>query len=405
VLHTNSFINIPLLESVSGKMSENLVFVVKSTIKVSFPDGHDKPGYGEMLKFAYELGLEASDIFSIYQEYTEKNRALYIKLKEEALVQDIVGKTFEANFKFDSGAIVKVQLSEANGNLKYVRIFNLIPEVDDESIAKVLKDYGTVKKQVREKFPASFEVDIFTGVRGVYMELNKPLPPYLSIGNMRAKFYYQGMSEGCFYCNGTDHIKLNCPKKITPVSRAQQQTQRLNVRQADEHLNQQQRQQPKQAQQALTLFNSPLHFPTLTDVLQKNSIATTSDDGNRLFAPNNTLSGARPQNKEQAASVEVPTTSTINNNTEKEVFDWLEIESDENESGGDNEESSGMIIDESLAETQTTNDMRLTRSTAAKHNATARSRSNSLKKTIKAGQKPKKIKTDVLERIAKSNDQ
>jgi hypothetical protein len=56
----------------SEKMSENLVFVAKSTVKVSFPEGHDKPGYGEMLKFAFEMGLEAEDIFSIYQEYTEK---------------------------------------------------------------------------------------------------------------------------------------------------------------------------------------------------------------------------------------------------------------------------------------------------------------------------------------------
>jgi hypothetical protein len=174
-------------------MSENLVFVAKS--KVSFPDGHDKPGYGEMLKFAFEMGLEASDIFSIYQEYTEKYRAIYIKLKDDALVQDIVGRTFEANFKFDSGSIVKVQISEANGNLKYVRNFNLIPEVEDEHIEKVLKAYGTVQKQIREKFPASFGVDIFTGVRGVFMELSKPLPPYMSVGNLRAKFYYQGMTE------------------------------------------------------------------------------------------------------------------------------------------------------------------------------------------------------------------
>jgi hypothetical protein len=137
------------------------------------------------------------------------------------LVQDIVARTFESNFKFDSGKIVKVQISEANGNLKYIRIFNLLPEVGEEHIERVLRDYGTVKKHVREKFPNSFGVEIFTNVRGVYMELAKPLPPFMQVGNLRAKFYYQGMTEMCFYCNGTDHIKINCPKKINPVSRAQ----------------------------------------------------------------------------------------------------------------------------------------------------------------------------------------
>jgi hypothetical protein len=53
----------------SVKMSgENLVFVAKATIKVQFPEGYARPGYLEMLKFAFELGLEADEIYSIYQE-------------------------------------------------------------------------------------------------------------------------------------------------------------------------------------------------------------------------------------------------------------------------------------------------------------------------------------------------
>jgi hypothetical protein len=50
---------------------EKLVFVAKATIKVQFPDGHDRSNNVEMLKFAFELGLEALEIYSIYQEYTE----------------------------------------------------------------------------------------------------------------------------------------------------------------------------------------------------------------------------------------------------------------------------------------------------------------------------------------------
>jgi len=77
-----------------------------------------------MLRFRNSLGVEAADIDSINQDFTERIRSLLIKLKGDALVQDIVGRTFEANFKYESGLTVKVQLSEANGNLKYVRILS-----------------------------------------------------------------------------------------------------------------------------------------------------------------------------------------------------------------------------------------------------------------------------------------
>jgi hypothetical protein len=62
-------------------------------------------------------------------------------VKNQALVQDIVGRTFESNLKYENGlnGLNGLQLFEANGNSKYVRIFNLIPEVEDEHIATVLE--------------------------------------------------------------------------------------------------------------------------------------------------------------------------------------------------------------------------------------------------------------------------
>jgi hypothetical protein len=85
------------------------------------------------------------------------------------------------------------------------------------------------------------------------MELSNPLPPYMSVGILRAKFYYQGIMERCFYCNGTDHVKMNCPKKNTPVSHAHQRMQRQNGMHSVEH---QQQQQPRQPQQPLEFFSA-----------------------------------------------------------------------------------------------------------------------------------------------------
>lgn len=375
-------------------MNENLVFVAKSTIKVQFPEGQDKPGYSEMLKFAFELGLEATEIYSIYQEYTDRNRAMFIKVKNEALVQEIVGRTFEMTFKFESGVAVKVQLSEANGNLKYVRIFNLIPEVEDEHIEKVLEEYGTIKKQVREKFPAALGVDIYTGVRGVFMEIQKPLPPYMPIGNLRAKLFYHGMTEGCFYCGGTDHVRKDCPKRITPFSRAQQQDQRQQFREQEQQQDQQQ--QPRQIQQTISTI-PPRVFPTIAEIIQQNiaSSEKAKTNENLMFAPNSFLP---PQNN-QITPPEPITSNASNEN--KKTDDWNDTMS--SESGEDEVVNDDMEIDLKLAEPRTS-EKRITRSNAANGSAAARSRSNSMKKTQKPGNKVKKIKTDVLERIAKAND-
>jgi hypothetical protein len=381
------------------KMTENLVFVAKATIKVQFPAGNEKPGYLEMLKFAFELGLEAADIDSMYQEYTERNRALFIKVKSNELVKDIVGRTFESNFKFENGLSVKVQLSEANGNLKYVRIFNLIPEVEDENIAAVMEQFGTIKKLVKEKFPAALGVDIFTGVRGVFMEISKPLPPYVAIGNLRAKLFYQGMSEGCFYCNGTDHVKKDCPKKFTPVSRAQRQSYQPQQQPLQQQpLQQQPTQQQQQSRHSQQNFIvSPLAFPTLADIIQNN--ITNPFGENRMLAPNNTPQQAMVQQAD-------PNDHPISNDTNIAVTVLTETTSEQSEESDD--DSLQMECAENLAGTPTENasdtrtERRVTRSGAT--NQSNASRSNSLKKTKKAGNKAKKIKSDVLERIARSKE-
>jgi Zinc knuckle len=178
------------------------------------------------------------------------NKAVFINVKREELVADIVNKTFKHNFKYQNGTgglckvhtvrihclngiptrpfwintsvrttqtkkfNATVQLPEAKGNLKYVRTFNLFPEVEDIHIENTLREYGKIKKHVRENFSAAMEVDTITGVRGVCMEMERPVPTFLSIGNLRTKFVYQGMAEGCFNCNSTGHLRKECPKRF-----------------------------------------------------------------------------------------------------------------------------------------------------------------------------------------------
>jgi hypothetical protein len=326
----------------------------------------------------------------IKSRYTERNRVMFIKVKREELVADIVNKTFEHNFKFESGAIAKVQLSEANGNLKYVRIYNLIPEVEDHHIENALRDFGKIKKHVQEKFPAALGVDICTGVRGVYMELEKPLPPYMSIGNLRAKFFYQGMTEGCFYCNGTDHIKKDCPKKLTPYSRAQFQEELQQQQQLQKQLQQQQ-------QQSATIPEKPL----------ASEVVKTGFAGNSLYPfpppPKQAFSSNKDESPAFGSSQTEKTTPVCAENNQSQNSSQMNTSDDDDDD--ENNDENGMQIENVLEETNvaeaTSSDTQhATRRNKGKKSGATRARSNSVRSTRSAAKKVKSI----YEMISNSNE-
>lgn len=108
--------------------------------------------------------------------------------------------------------MTKVQVDQACRIFRYVRIFNLPPEIEDRDIQYVLGQYGTIRQHVRERFPSELNVNIFTGVRGVHMEISREIPAHLYVGHFRARIFYDGLKNKCFYCKNEGHEKSNCPK-------------------------------------------------------------------------------------------------------------------------------------------------------------------------------------------------
>lgn len=103
-------------------------------------------------------------------------------------------------------------MSVAGGCIRYVRIFDLPPELSDLDVSLILGKYGTVKRMVREKFPAELELDLFTGVRGVYMDIKKEIPASLYFLHRRGRIYYDGLKQRCYLCKQEGHLKAICPQ-------------------------------------------------------------------------------------------------------------------------------------------------------------------------------------------------
>lgn len=106
-----------------------------------------------------------------------------------------------------------MMVTDGNEEIKYVRLFYLPPEVPDKEIAEFLNKYGVLKKIVHEKRSVASGFKCFSGVRGIYMDVNKEIPPQVYICNYRCRVYYSGMQEKCFVCRATDHLKPDCPRR------------------------------------------------------------------------------------------------------------------------------------------------------------------------------------------------
>lgn len=65
-----------------------------------------------------------------------------------------------------------------------------------------------MKRTIRERFPAvQYQHDMFTGVSGVYMVVEKEIPEDLYFRNRKGKIHYEGIKPKCIVGKLDTHIK------------------------------------------------------------------------------------------------------------------------------------------------------------------------------------------------------
>lgn len=192
----------------------------KNTLKIVFANGAKVPLHLDVLRFtAKVLKIPAPDVHSIYRD--ENDRCFYIKFMDEPTFNEFTGRIDDQyKFQYNDGEAATVKLEVASRLFRYVRIFNLPPELEDKDIAAVLSQFGTIRQHVRERYPTEYGYAVFSGVRGVHMEIAKELPPNLFIGHFKARLYYEGLKNRCFFCKMEGHVKANCPKATSSRSSA-----------------------------------------------------------------------------------------------------------------------------------------------------------------------------------------
>lgn len=184
---------------------------MSNTVKFDFPLGSPSPTWGEIAGFLKGLNTNLMCMETVYKMGTD--RSICIKFQSETAMKEALRRHQEAvKFCYSSGRTVMVYMLAAGKNIQYVRVFDVPPEIVDAEISGALGKYGKIQRMVREKFPSDLGMDhLYTGVRGVYMEIENEIPPALDIGKWRAKVYYEGLKEKCFACQQEGHRRKFCP--------------------------------------------------------------------------------------------------------------------------------------------------------------------------------------------------
>lgn len=187
--------------------------MVVNTVQFRFPAFSPRPSWAEIATFVKQLDVDLTTMESAYK--TSNDRSLFVKFTSlDAMTTALENNMEPRRFEYASGTSVEVRMTIAGRNVRYVRIFDLPPEQSDESLSLALKDYGAVEWMIREKFPANLGLDhMYTGVRGVYMDIEKEIPPTINVGNRMGKVFYDGLKDVCFLCHGVGHRKNCCPQR------------------------------------------------------------------------------------------------------------------------------------------------------------------------------------------------
>lgn len=157
------------------------------------------------------------DIETAYK--TAQDRSLFVKfVNREAMMDSLNRNTASIKFHYCNGKAVDVHVSIAGSNVHYVRVFDLPSEVNDDQLSLVLAEYGKEESMVREKFPKDLGLDhVYTGVRGVHIDVQKEIPPAISVGNRKGHVFYDGLRDTCFLCHAVGHRKDACPQRKAQV--------------------------------------------------------------------------------------------------------------------------------------------------------------------------------------------
>lgn len=182
-----------------------------NSVRIKYPPGCARPSETEIVRFLVKHGVTGDDVTALYPDI--RTKCFFVKFIDNVKAEEFMARTeSESEFEYTNKVKTKVVVCDANEELKYIRIFEVAPEVTDEEVVNKLNDYGDVKQIVWEKVKPHPGFELYNGVRGVHIYMRSEVPDQIEIAGEKKRVTYQGMTERCFRCNQVGHKRFQCPK-------------------------------------------------------------------------------------------------------------------------------------------------------------------------------------------------
>lgn len=182
----------------------------ENTLKIKFPFGFPRPNEVELANFLIKHGVKGDKVVACYPEVLIN--CIFVKFISVEDIEAFLKETgHTVTFEYGNKVKVGVQVSSANEDLRYVRCFEVAPEVEDMDIREAFKDFGEVKQIVWERSKPVPGFDVYNGIRGVHILLKEEIPDFVMIAGEKKRIWYHGMVERCFRCKATGHKRSECP--------------------------------------------------------------------------------------------------------------------------------------------------------------------------------------------------
>ncbi|XP_062710319.1 uncharacterized protein LOC134288701 [Aedes albopictus] len=194
--------------------------MIENTIKFRFPASAPRPTWIEIADFLKQLKSNVMHMETVYK--MEEDRSLSIKFKTAVAMEEALRlNSGPVKFCYSNGKTVHVTMSRAGTNVRYVRIFDIPPEVSDEDLSLVLGKYGKIESVIREKLAPNLGLGhMFNGVRGLHIDVESEIPPTVEILQWKGKVFYDDLKNKCFLCQQEGHRKNACPQRPTRNQKA-----------------------------------------------------------------------------------------------------------------------------------------------------------------------------------------
>jgi RNA recognition motif-containing protein len=129
------------------------------------------------------------------------------------LIRDTNGQVV---FKHQSGELSHVTIEIASLGSKRVRVVNLPPEVENDTLRNTLAPYGKILDIQNEKWSKAYRYTVDNEVRQVTMCLLRHVTSHLTVAGQRVLLSYEGQPATCYGCGAEDHKFQGCPARNRP---------------------------------------------------------------------------------------------------------------------------------------------------------------------------------------------